>query len=115
MNRKDKTIIQKMLKYCEEIEGTNTFFANDKALFLDESKGYVYRNSISMALLQIGELAKHLSDDFLAAHSLIAWKEIIRMRDFFAHHYGNSSFSQVWDTAHQDIKDLKSFLESIDQ
>ena len=113
MDRRDETIVRKILKYCGDIEEANTHFDDDKALFFDEALGNVYRNAVSMPLLQIGELAKHFSPEFIAAHSAVPWKEIIRMRDFFAHHYGNASFDQIWTTAHEDVADLRSFLLAI--
>lgn len=113
MDRRDETIARKMLRYCKDIEEANLHFENNKELFFDEDRGNVFRNAISMPILQIGELAKHFSDAFLAEYSLIPWKEIIRMRDFFAHHYGNASYDLIWDTAHDDIAELKSFLLNI--
>ena len=115
MERKDKTIVNKMLLYCEDIENANKHFEDSKELFFDDNQGRVYRNAVSMPILQIGELAKHLSDDFVARHSIIPWKQIIRMRDLFAHHYGNTDYIYVWDTAHDDIQELKSYLLSITQ
>ena len=115
MERRDETIVYKMLIYCEDIENTNKHFEDNRELFFESKQGRVYRNAVSMPILQIGELAKHLSDDFVAEHSLIPWKQIIRMRDLFAHHYGNTDYESVWDTAHDDIEKLKSFLLSITQ
>ena len=113
MEQRNETIVRKMLLYCEDIENTNTLFSDNKELFFHDKQGRVYRNAVSMPILQIGELAKHLSDDFIAEHSLIPWKQIIRMRDLFAHHYGSTDYMALWDTAHDDIGKLKSFLLSI--
>ena len=113
MERRDKTIARKMLWYCKAVEESNLHFDNNKELFFDKDQGIVYRSAVSMPILQIGELAKHFSTNFIMEHTLVPWKEIIRMRDFFAHHYENASFSQIWDTAHDDIAELKSYLLSI--
>ena len=86
MKRRDETIVRKMLLYCEDIEAANMHFADNQAVFFDDRQGRVYRNAVSMPILQIGELAKQLSDAFISEHSLIPWKQIIRMRDLFAHH-----------------------------
>ena len=113
MKNRDEIIVRKMLTYCQDIVSANLHFENDRELFFDEDQGRVYRNAVSMPILQIGELAKHLSDEFISEHSLIPWKEVIRMRDFFAHHYGDANYTQIWNTAHRDIEELKSFLLGI--
>ena len=82
MNSRDFQIVKKMIKYCEEIFATHKFFNSSFELFKDSS-GFVYRNSITMPIMQIGELAKLLSDDFLKEHNTISWREIKGMRDFF--------------------------------
>lgn len=75
----------------------------------------MYRNSITMPIMQIGELAKRLSEEFRAEHREIPWKSIVRMRDVFAHHYGVVSFPTVWDTSHGDITELSRFLRKVMQ
>ncbi len=111
MNGRDKTVIQKMLRYCEQIERTHRQFQEDEALFFNEEEGFVYSNAVSMPILQIGELAKHLSNDFRASHQRIPWRAITGMRDIFAHHYGTVDFSELWHTSKDDITALKQFLE----
>ena len=107
---KNRQIIIKILNYCEDVELTHEHFKNDKKLFFDEKEGRVYRNAVTMPILQIGELAKNLSEQFLDAHGSIAWKAIIRTRDFFAHHYWNIEYENVWNTSHEDIEELKNYL-----
>ena len=45
MKDRDRFILNKILKYCEEIKQTHVYFNNDKDLFFDEDKGYVYRKT----------------------------------------------------------------------
>jgi uncharacterized protein with HEPN domain len=66
-----------------------------------------------MNILQIGELAKGLSEEFLNAHSSIPWRQIIRTRDVYAHHYGAIEYEVVWETAHDGILELSDYLKSI--
>ena len=110
MNNRDLTILQKILGYCEQIEGTHRHFREDQTLFFDMHEGYVYRNSVSMPILQIGELTKHLSEQFRASHSFIPWRAIMGMRDIFAHHYGSIDFAELWKTSHGDIATLKQYI-----
>ena len=110
MNERDRLIVSKMLNYCREIEDTHRFFHEDKALFTDRQRGFVYRNSIAMPIMQIGELAKHLSEDFRAKNNKIPWKAVMGMRDIFAHHYGSVDYELVWKTAHTSITELENYL-----
>ncbi|MBR1486006.1 MAG: hypothetical protein IJ597_01965 [Synergistaceae bacterium] len=58
INNRDLQIVRKIIKYCNEVQLTHKSFQNDKQLFCDKEKGFIYRNSISMPILQIGELVK---------------------------------------------------------
>lgn len=111
MNSRDKNIVLKMIRYCNEIKKTHDYFQYSKDIFLNKQEGFIYRNSITMPILQIGELAKHLSDDFLTEHPEIQWRQIKGIRDIFAHHYSSVDFTFVWQTAHEDIDVLMKILE----
>ncbi|MCR5825120.1 MAG: DUF86 domain-containing protein [Oscillospiraceae bacterium] len=110
MNRRDETILDKMLGYCAEVEAAHQYFRDDMTLFLNPADGAIYRNAVSMPILQIGELAKNLSEEYRAENKAIPWRYIIRTRDLFAHHYGAVDYEQLWDTSHGDIADLRAWL-----
>ena len=111
MNNRDRIILQKIAAYCEQIIQTHQYFHDDQNLFFDESEGFVYRNSVAMPVLQIGELAKRLSEDYLLANKAIPWRAIMGMRDIFAHHYGSVDYQELWQTTHEDILDLLRYLQ----
>ena len=113
MDSRDAQIIDKILRYCNEIMGTHEREHFDKAFFFDAERGYSYRNAIAMPLLQIGELVKHLSAEFQETHTDIPWRKIIRMRDYFAHHYWAVDYHLVWSTSIENIKSLTDYLEKI--
>ena len=113
MNERDIIIINKIIAYCDEIRDTHTYFNNDKALFFDKEKGFVYRNSITMPILQIGELAKNLSEEFRTSNKDIPWREVAGIRDVFAHHYGSLDYDMAWNTSKEDIEDLKGILRGL--
>lgn len=113
MNQKDETILKKIIKYCLEIKETHHHFKQDKKLFVDEKCGFIYRNSVTMPILQIGELAKMLSEEFLNEYVEIPWKLIMRMRDIVAHHYGSIDYEIVWNTSVSDIPQLYMRIEKI--
>ncbi len=113
MNSRDEMILRKIISYCEEIRKTHVYFDYNEKFFKDKENGYIYRNSITMPILQIGELAKNLSDDMRNESSSISWREIMGMRDVFAHHYGSLDFDIVWLTSTTEIVDLEEKVSGI--
>ena len=110
MNNKDSLILQKILAYCEQIRQTHEYFHDDQVLFFNEAEGFVYRNSVAMPILQIGELVKKLSEEYLLENKAIPWRAIMGMRDIFAHHYGSVDYQELWQTTHEDIFELARYL-----
>ncbi len=113
MNQRDNMILIKIADYCLEIKDTHDYFKQDKELFINEKCGFIYRNSITMPILQIGELSKMLSEGFLNEYIKIPWKMIMRMRDIVAHHYGSLDYEIVWNTSILDIPKLYLEIEKI--
>lgn len=66
-----------------------------------------------MPILQIGELAKSLSQEFRETNQNIPWREVMGMRDIFAHHYGSLDYDIAWDTSISDIPDLEGKIQEI--
>ena len=113
MNKRDKRVFIKILKYCGEIAETHKIFNEDKAVYDDDVKGIPYRNSIAMDILQIGELANHLTDEMLKAHKDIPWSEIVGMRNIAAHHYDEWDYERAWNTSQQDVPELAKKIQEI--
>lgn len=65
MIERDKVILIKIIDYCNQIEGTLSRFERDKNIFMSD---YVFFNACNMCVIQIGELAGNISDDFRLAH-----------------------------------------------
>lgn len=113
MNQRDKLILLKIMDYCLEIKNTHDYFKQDKELFMNEKTGFIYRNSITMPILQIGELSKMLSVEFLNEYTKIPWKMIMKMRDIVAHHYGSLDYDIAWNTSISDIPELYLGIKEI--
>ncbi len=107
---RDKSIVEHMLSYCVDIEETIRRFGDSYEAFSGDK---AYRNACAMCILQIGELAGHLSADFRAAHAEMPWREIRGMRNVVAHAYADISFKTTWDTIRTDIPALKDFCIEI--
>jgi len=105
LNR-DKAILEKMLKYCNQIDEAHETYGTSYEIF---EKNSVYHNAVCMCLMQIGELANHLSDEFKVKHNQIPWNAIRGMRNIVAHEYGNIDYEIVWETATEEIKVLYEF------
>lgn len=109
MNDRDASIVRHIQRYCEEIAAAVERFGDDREAFMSDP---VYRNAVSMPIQQIGELAKHLSDDFTEANPQIPWKYIRGMRNWFAHQYLSMDRDVIWEVVHDGIPPLKAFCEA---
>lgn len=107
---RDVIIIKKIINYCDEIELAHREYSYSYEKF---SSNPTYKNAIALCLLQIGELSNVLSDEFKAEHSQIPWKSIKGMRNVVAHQYGSIDTETVWETAGQDVKQLKEFFLNV--
>ncbi len=113
MNKRDRRVLEKILGYCAKVFKTHQFFHNDKLLFVDEEAGFIYRDAVSMSILQIGELSKSLTDEMRQAHADIPWREIVGMRDVAVHHYGSWNYEKVWGTSQDDVPALEEKVRLI--
>lgn len=95
-------ILQIVSLVLVKIKDYNTF-VNDR----------VYFNAIAMSVLQIGELANGLSDEFKNATSNeIPWRMIRGMRNVLAHAYGDIDEDALWATIINDIPIIQNFCNS---
>ena len=107
---RDLQILLHIVNYTLQIEKTIERFGMDENQFLSDC---IYRNAVSMPIMQIGELAKRLSPEFRKECSAVAWNQIIGMRNFFAHEYADMNLSKIWIAATEDIPRLKNTCENI--
>lgn len=103
---KEKGILLYIINYCNRIE--SKLGSTSYEVFLADSD---LKDIVSFNILQIGELVKNLSDDFLKRYPNMPWKDIKGMRDRVAHGYGTIDLYEVWKTATNDIKPLREFCE----
>jgi uncharacterized protein with HEPN domain len=104
--KRDISALRHIAAYCDEI----TASIERHNLTLDKViADTVYKNALSMSILQIGELVNVLSQNFRVAHDTMPWREIKRMRDKAAHHYGEFDVNTLWETVNEDIEPLKSY------
>ena len=106
---KDKSLIKHILMYCNKIQHTVDRFGSDRDLFLNDPD---YRDSVSMNLLQIGELAGKLSEEYVQnTKGQMDWRAIKNMRNMFAHDYGSMDIERIWETVVDDIPVLSEYCQ----
>jgi len=107
MNNREQLILEHMLddafdvvKFVGEVGSVEAFASSN-----------LYRKAITMSILNIGELAKKLPQDFKSKHTEIPWKQISGMRDVAAHGYHVMDDEIIWDVATHSIPELIQFLQ----
>jgi len=111
MAKSDIDRIRHIKLYCEDIAETIRRYGDSFITFTQDKDFY---KSVSMSVLQIGELSGGLSDGFRnATRSQMPWGMIKGMRNRFAHAYDIMEKSDVWETATQDIPNLLIFCDGI--
>ena len=73
----------------------------------------VLLDSMMFRLIQISEIAKKLSNDFIAEHHDIPWNALFGLRNRIVHDYGNVDLTIVYDTRIRDIPKVKAFLKNV--
>jgi uncharacterized protein with HEPN domain len=54
----------------------------------------------------MGEAARHVDDDFAAAHPEVAWAEVRGFRNILAHAYFGVDVAILWHTVREDVPRL---------
>lgn len=104
------SILEHIVNYCDQIKETIQRFGNSYDVF---SKDAIYRNAAAMCVLQIGELAGKLTDDFRAEHPGAPWRQIKGMRNIVAHSYGTVDPETTWEILVEDIPALSLYCVGI--
>jgi uncharacterized protein with HEPN domain len=103
-------IAAKIVFYCEKIEQAALRFGNSSESFASD---FDFRSVCAMYIIQIGELATVLSEDFRQKYNGVPWRVIRGMRNVFAHDYHHLDVEETWKTIETDIPSLKAYCEKI--
>ena len=99
--------IANILEYCSRIAKTVKRYGHDYNTFISDGD---YFDSVSMKIMQIGELAGGLSEEFREkTKNRMQWGAIRGMRNLFAHAYASMNKKIIWDVAVYDIPGLFQF------
>ena len=108
MNSRDSDILERIISYCDEIDEAKNHFGN---AYSELESSRIYKNAVSMCILQIGELTNHLSDEFKAEYNEMPWQDIKAMRNIAAHRYGTFDIVKLWETISEDVPVLRVYCE----
>ena len=106
---RDLSILEHMIRYCDQIDEAVRRFGNDGEVFFADA---IYQNAVALCLLQIGELAGHLSDEYRAVHTAIPWRQLKALRNIIAHNYGSVDAETAWEIVQDDIPTLRTYCEN---
>ena len=102
---RDRVIRKKILSEIADIE---SFVLGLNQEAFSESK--IAQKAVVMSMINIGELSKAFSDEYVEATKEIPWKAIRGLRNIAAHHYESIRIPNVWTTVCEDIPALKQTL-----
>lgn len=70
-------------------------------------------DAVRMRLIEIGEAAKGLSNEFKVRVPEIRWKQVAGMRDRLAHRYFENEIDIIRGTVDNDLAELVAVLDAI--
>ena len=108
MNNRVRSILEHMLEDTQDAIN----FANEVDNIDAFSSSKMICKAVVMSILNIGELTKHLPQEYKAAHGKIPWKSISGMRDIAAHGYHTMNYIIIWDVVKSYLPDLAKFLQN---
>ena len=104
----DKYYAQKALNNILAIEKYVLDISYDQFISDDE-----LIDAVMFRFIQLVENIKNISDEFKEQNSNIPWRDIIGFRNGIVHEYGNTDYVIVYETAVNDLKDLKIVFEKL--
>jgi uncharacterized protein with HEPN domain len=106
-NKRNAVIIRKIIREVNDIY----CFVSD--MTEDEFYGDIKtQKAVVMSLINIGELTKVFTQDFMDKKTNIPWKAIQATRNVAAHKYEAVDMSTVWDTIKLSLPILQKELEN---
>jgi uncharacterized protein with HEPN domain len=108
MKRSDKIILSKIISEALIISGMVQDL-NEESFLADEKT----KRAVCMTLINIGELAKHLSEECKSGTKNIPWKKISGLRDVTAHGYQTLSMPDIWVNATNRVPELITHINAV--
>ena len=97
------------LKIVENITYIQKYISNKSyEEFMNDSE---LNDAIMFRFVQLIENVKHISKEFKNEHNYIPWGKILGFRNGIVHEYGKTDYVIVYETATQDLDELKVLFE----
>ena len=109
MNQRDRQRLEHILRHCRDVSDFIDRFGADYNVFIQDR---AYYNAVAMCVMQVGELANGLSEEFReATKDQMPWGMIRGMRNWLAHSYTEIDDMVLWETAKNDLPKVFAFCE----
>lgn len=105
---KETGLLLNIIERCKRIEEKSVGLTRE---MLDQDEDI--REIICFNILQIGELSKHLPNEFCRTYNQVPWNQIKGMRDKVAHGYDTIDQKRIWETIQEDVVPLREYCENI--
>ncbi len=108
MQHRDEIVIQKIIKEIDFATNRLKGISNDDFIVDDDAQ-----HAVGMAVINVGELIKHISDNLRKDNPGIPWKEAAGLRDVAAHSYDTIRMDDLFSTVTDDFPVLREMLEKL--
>ena len=101
MDKHNEQILLHICAHCLDVESFIKRFGNSIEDFKNDRAFY---NSMCMSLMQISDLSRDLTDNFIeSTKEQIPWRAVKGLRNWIAHEYMDLDINIIWETATVDI------------
>lgn len=105
---KNNIVIEKIINHAERI----IKYSNGKS-YSEFSEDMMLVEACVFNLSQIGELIRHLDEDFIEHHSDIPWSQMRGLRNRIIHDYEGVNLMLIWEIIRYDLPVLLLKLKDI--
>jgi len=102
----DEDALRGIVNYCDRAKQHIEKFGHSYDAF---EHNLAFQEACSFDAIQIGESARHLSDEYKTSHPEIPWHQVIALRNNVAHAYGHIDIEVLWETITEDFPALRAF------
>jgi uncharacterized protein with HEPN domain len=104
LHRKARDAAERVVDVCDVLAG---LIPDDADVFAVDVRT---QWAVEMGLIRIGEAVNRIPDEVLAIYPEQPWRQIVAMRNFAAHQYGDLDPRRVWRTVTRDVPHLRAYL-----
>jgi uncharacterized protein with HEPN domain len=109
-NKKAINLLNYMIGLCHKIYSIQDRLGHSYEDFLSND---IYQLSVCMVIIDFGESANKLSKYLQEDNPQFPWKDVIGLRNIFAHNYMGINFYEVWNVIEEDIPELETLLQEM--